>query len=314
MTVQNPTKSQIQKFIQNYPIGELVSFRRLTKGFANKLYHLKTTKGDYILKLAVRNNPYRVRYEMDLLNFIKNLPTPKLIKSRSGHYLKNLSGHKTMIYHYLSGAQKINFSPAMLKQVGEFLGKLHQQTKNFHSPVKRLEFYNISPTKFRSMINTTKSVREQKIGQAIVYVEQNMPKYFLPKSLPQGAMHIDLKPENTLFNGQRLTGVVDFDNSYNGPLLLDLAKALVWFGTSQAKFVAKKAGLILAGYSKHIKLNRQEKNNLAKAIHLAFLNHFLVDAWLYAQKKMNIPKHYVIWEIDNLIKAERNIKIDNLNV
>jgi len=301
-------KKDIKKFFANYNVGEILSYQRIKKGFANVVVGVKTTKGKYILKIAVRNNPDRVKYEVDLLDFIKGLPTPRPIKTKGGKLLINYNPqNRAFIYPYLSGHQLKRFNKSMLKQVGGFLAKMHLQTKNFKSSVKRLEFYNIDKKHFREMIKVSRRLKDKEMQKWVSYLENNLLQYLLPKSLSQGAMHIDFKPENALFTGGKLTGVIDFDNSYNGPLVLDLANTMMWFCSKDGKFDLDNAFVIYQGYKQIRKPTKQEKECLFEALHFAFFSHMMVDFYYLALDKL--PLWYIKWGMANLCETEKNLNL-----
>ncbi|PIR82998.1 hypothetical protein COU19_02955 [Candidatus Kaiserbacteria bacterium CG10_big_fil_rev_8_21_14_0_10_56_12] len=125
-------------------------------------------------------------------------------------------------------------------------------------------------------------------------------------------MHIDLKPENTLFVRGRLSGVVDFDNPYTGPLILDLANTLMWFCSSKGVFdVARARTICRAFVSKRIP-TPAEKAALFDAYHYAVLSHVLMDIYLEYSKdypSIRIPESYMLWGVDNLLSAEQRFPL-----
>lgn len=298
--------------LKKYGVRGVRSIERLKEGFANRLYQVTTkNQGSYVLKIVIRNNPKRVQYEVTLLNFLQDLPTPKPMLALDGTYLKDYGKNKVMLYPFLPGTQQQRFSKKMLYQIGEFLGKLHLQTRRFRSNTKRIEYYSLSPQGITHMKKQiAKSLQDKEILAANEYMAKHIPKHLLPPNLPSGAMHIDLKPENTLFLRGKLTGVVDFDNSYNGPLVLDLAKAMQWFATKNGTFYIKRARLIYQGYITQRKLSKLEEQWLFSAIHFSFLSHVFVDTYYLAKHEMGLPKRYIIWLIKNMIRAEKHFALD----
>ena len=142
------TKETLERHLEKYSsLGKLLSYKKFEKGVANYVYKIKTTKGVFTLKISIRNNPHRIKYEIELLNKIKNLPTPKPIKARNGKYLVMYKNHQTFLYPYLSGQESKNINKEMICNVGKFLGKLHLQTKNFTSKIKRVKLYAITLNK-----------------------------------------------------------------------------------------------------------------------------------------------------------------------
>ena len=47
----NLNEGQIIDFLKLYDIGELISFSEITEGIENSNFHLKTSKGNYILTI-----------------------------------------------------------------------------------------------------------------------------------------------------------------------------------------------------------------------------------------------------------------------
>ncbi len=307
------TKKKLESILKkHYAIGFLISFERMKKGLGNVLYRVRTTRGDFTLKIAMRNNPIRVRYEIELLEHLTKLPVPHLIKTKAGGYFFSYGKYKSFMYAFLPGAHASEITPAMLREVGTFLGKLHLQTKGFTSRVPRMRFYDITSKNIAVVMRDSRKVQNPKLRDAAEYMGKELLKYRLPKKLPEGAMHIDVKPENTLFKNGHLSGVVDFDNSYNGPLVLDLANTLMWYCSRQGVFDMKKARIIYRAYAKVRKLSHTERNALFDTLHYAFLTHVLADIYLEFSKDypmIRIPESYMLWEVDNLLASQQNLKI-----
>lgn len=302
-------KASIEKFLTNYDIGKLVSFKHVKKGFANRVFYIKTTQGEYILKIAVRNNPNnRFKYEVDLLEHLKGrgLPVPKIIRSKKNKLFLRYQGHGAFIYEYLPGKQLEKFSSVMFREIGTTVAKIHLTTAKFESPVKRMELYNVYPALFKRQVALSRKTKDKKILGAIDYFEQELPKYFLPKFLPQGAMHIDVKPENTLFKNGHLSGLVDFDNSYNGPLVFDLAHTLMWFCARKGNFDFAKTKIVYDAYNRVRHLNKAERDNMSRALHYSCLSHSFIDVYFQIHRK-ELSLEYVYWGIDNLLPAHKHL-------
>jgi homoserine kinase type II len=302
------TKTEIEKHLfEHFNLGKLLSYKKLKKGLANCIYHIKTTKGDFAFKISIRHNSKKINYEIKLLNTIHGLPIPKPIKTKNGKYLFDYKGHKTFIYPFLPGKEEKKFTQEMLFEVGKFLGKLHLQTEGFSSPVRRTNFYGISYQGIKRIVQESRYQKNLKIKKAVFYLKENALKYKLSAGLPLGAMHIDLKPENTLFAKGKLAGVVDFDNSYNGPLIFDLADTLAWFCSKKGNFNINEAKKIYQGYKSVRKLTTKEQQTLFDALHKVLCAIVLCGIDYLNHKKL--PEKYIIWLIDNLLETEKNLKL-----
>jgi len=302
------TKTEIEDHIlKNFNIGKLLSYKKIKKGLANCIYYIKTTKGDFAFKIAIRHNSNKIYYEIKLLNSIHGLPIPKPIKTKDDKYIFDYKGHRTLVYPFLPGKEEEKFTKNMFFEVGKFLGKLHLQTEGFIPPVKRTDFYNTSLKRIKRVVKESRHQKNIKIQKAVSYLKENTLKYKLPAGLPNGAMHIDFKPENTLFIKGKLTGVVDFDNSYNGPLIFDLADTLAWFCSKNGKFDMNGAKIIYQGYKSVRKLTTQEHQALFDALHRAFCAIVLCGIDYLNHK--NLPEKYIVWAVDNLLETQKNLKI-----
>src|SRR5690606_30926795 len=104
-----------------------------------------------------------------------------------------------------------------------------------------------------------------------------------PSALPEGVIHADLFPDNVLFLGDRLSGLIDFYFACNDILAYDVAICLnAWCFEPDHAFNVTKAGAFLNAYTRSRKLSEAEQNALpllARGAALRFLLTRLVD-WL----------------------------------
>ena len=113
--------------------------------------------------------------------------------------------------------------------------------------------------------------------------------------MPTGIIHADLFPNNTLFVGDTLSGVIDFYFAANDSLAYDLAICLnAWCFESDFSFNMTKGRALIAGYRAKRALNRAEIDALpvlCRGAALRFLLTRLVD-WL------NVPPGALVRPLD----------------
>jgi len=307
------TKQELERHLaQHYELGKLHSYSKMKKGLGNALYRIRTTTGDYTFKIAIRNNPVRVGYEIELLRHVKHLPIPQPVRAKDGTYLRDFKGYKSFLYPFLPGIERKRFTDTMLRGVGTFLGKLHLQTRGFSSKIPRIEYYDMPSKNLTKILKDASKEKHPVLAEAIAYAGVQLLSYELPKNLPRGAMHIDLKPENALFRNGRLSGVVDFDNSYTGPLLLDLANTLMWWCSHNGRFDFRKARIIYKAYTKERPLSGAERAAFFTVFHYNILSHFIVNPYVHHSKDfptLRIPQDYMLWEVKHLLATQRNLHI-----
>jgi len=104
-----------------------------------------------------------------------------------------------------------------------------------------------------------------------------------PNALPEGVIHADLFPDNVLFLGEALSGLIDFYFACNDALAYDLAVCLnAWCFEPNASFNVTKGMALINGYEKVRRLSSAEVEALpilARGAALRFMLTRLVD-WL----------------------------------
>ncbi|MCD4760265.1 homoserine kinase, partial [bacterium] len=255
-------KTKISQFLTNYDIGDLLKFTEIKEGLINKIFLIETRQGKFILKIAIEHSPEMVNYEIELLNHLQDLPVPKPIQTKHKKYVADYDNFKAFIYEYLPGEHVTDISTSILKSISQFLANMHRQTEDFISSVKKYETLSFSEKSIKEIINRSKNIKDKASLEALKYIEENIFKYLPSADLPQGAIHVDIKSENLLFKKNELTGVVDFDNAFDGPLILDLAVAFKWFCFRQGEFQIKDARIFCRTYQKIRPLTSLEKQSL----------------------------------------------------
>jgi homoserine kinase type II len=297
-------------FLNNYNLGKITKIQPIKRGLMNKIFYVKTEKGHFALKVAFQNNEkIKLQYEIDLLNFLKNLPIPKPIRQKNNEYISLLGKNQSFLMTFLSGKHREIITNENLKGIGFFLGEMHQQTKNFSSLTKRAMTLDHSLNSLHKIYRYCTKIKDKEIKVALEYIKSNINFYLPPKEgLVYGAIHSDLKPENCLFKNSKLSGVVDFDNSYNAPLIIDLANTIMWFCADKRGLNIGRSKLLVAAYSKKRKLNKIESKYLPLAVHFVYLRNVLRAIEYYA--KGRVSKSWVLWALKDILSLEK--KLPNL--
>lgn len=305
------TKTQLKQFLRNYDLGGLIAFQNIELGLMNKIFLLQAEKGNFILKILQQNNRGNlIDYELDLLNYLHDLPTPRPIALKNGKYSSRLGNNKAFLMTLLPGKHKKIITDYDLKDIGMFLAKLHNQTANFKSRIRRLETLSYSTVSLLEKFQKCRKIKDERIVPVLGYVKNNINNCLPPPHLPCGAIHSDLKPENCLFQKGKLTGVVDFDNSYIAPLVIDLANTMIWFCARGRRFDMEKAEIIAEAYQDSRRLDAAEKAYLPSAIHFVYLRNLLRGFEYFSLGKLK--KEFIYWAIDEFWEAEQKLPINVL--
>ena len=224
-----------KKICRDFNLGRLEDIAEIKKGLINKKYLLSTSENKFVLRISLRRAAKDLKFEVDLLNHLKNLPTPQLIKNKNSGYIGRVGENPFIIYRYISGQTVKNISMDLIRQLALFQAEFHRQGERFISRVKREPNYNLPPAKVQRM---SKLIEKKFKGESLKKFQEIKKEILairLPKNLPEGPIHVDIKPENTIIRSGKIKGILDFDNSYRGTLLVDIGKTLMWYCTENKK-------------------------------------------------------------------------------
>ncbi|MBF0369273.1 MAG: homoserine kinase [Magnetococcales bacterium] len=272
------TPEDLTHWLPRFDIGQLHRLEGISDGVVNTNYRLLTDQGKYILTLV--EDPREARglpYSTFLLSHLakRHIPCPLPVADRKGIVLQQLKERPTLIVTLLPGRSPQTPTPRQCHTLGEMLAKLHQAGRDF--PKQRPNpmgdgmltriFAQLQPLLEKQDPATAALLQEEMVA---------MTKEFAAKSLPMGVCHADLFPDNTLFEGDRLTGVIDFHYSCQERWVLDLAITLnAWCLNDQGEPDQHRLGALWEGYRTLRPLEPQEMAALNLALRAAALRFSL---------------------------------------
>ena len=263
-----------------WPFGSIRSIERYEHGAINDTFHVTNETGEYSVRVYRHHALSDVQFEVALLEHLRGLPVPKIVPI-NGSNIWNINGQYAIVYEYIPGEHLNELTAEQLNEVGRFLAHFHTRGQGFSWQGARHEFYRFTPSRMNSIMALCeqKNIGYNDILQAI---KKDVEKHQLASDLPAGPIHVDVKPQNVLYQDGKLRGVLDFDNAYIGPYVLDLAKSMVWFGLDNNSFDMQRAAEVYAGYISIRPLAKLEYKELYKALKFAFASHILADFEMYA--------------------------------
>ena len=267
--------SEIREILKKYDVGELKK-KKLIYDFFNYIYKIKTTKGNFIFKIMRFDSKKNLDSELRILNVLsKEIPHSLPIKSRDGRFYLNWKLHQVLIAPFLDGKpEKIghNLPETALRELGRYCALIHK-TRNING-IKKKNLYSYLKAFFDRF---DKNSREVKLAKKIFRILEK--SRFNEVSLPSGLIHGDLHTENILVKNGSLTYVMDFEDSYVGDFVNDLA--LIVIDTcvdGNGKLSRKRLSKLLSSYEKIRKLTKLERKYLRGSMLLIgiYALHFLM--------------------------------------
>ncbi len=286
---------ELQAFLSDYDLGELVAFKGIAEGVENSNFLLETERGPFILTLyEKRVNPADLPFFLNLMEHLAecgiNCPLP--VHDRDGRVLKQLAGRPAAIVTFLRGISVRRPKVAHCALIGRALAELHKAAEGFG--MHRVN--TLSLQGWRALFDTFADKADLIAAgfSAELADELEVLEDAWPTNLPAGIIHGDLFPDNVFFLDARVSGIIDFYFACRDTLAYDLAICLnAWCFEHDVSFNVTKGRALIDGYSAVRPLSAAELNALPLLSRGAALRFLLTRAydWLHTpQNALVRPK------------------------
>jgi homoserine kinase type II len=273
---------ELAEFLIAYDIGELLSYKGIAEGVENSNFLLHTTAGSFFLTLyekrvALADLPFFLGLMGHLAS--RGIVCPQPVKTRSGETLGTLAGRPAAIIDFLEGVWPRKPNAAHCAAVGQALAKMHLAGRDFQ--MTRANALSVSGWRPLFDQAAPRADTLQHGLRRLMSDELDHLEKAWPKNLPEGVIHADAFPDNVLFLGERLSGLIDFYFACNDILVYDIAICLnAWCFEADHSFNVTKARAFLNAYGRERKLSDAEQDALpllARGAALRILLTRLVD-------------------------------------
>jgi homoserine kinase type II len=242
--------ASLNAFLAAYDIGRALSLQGITEGVENSNFVLITERGRYILTLYERRvDPADLPFFLGLMDHLaaKGVPCPTPVHGRDGEALRHLCGRPAAVVSYLEGVSPRRVLPAHCAALGKALARLHLAGAGFAKTRPNA----LSVPGWRSLFEACRAGADRVLDGLEAEIDQELAEleHAWPAALPRGIIHADLFPDNAFFQGDRLTGIIDFYFACVDLIAYDLAVCLnAWCFEPDGAFNITKARQMLAAY------------------------------------------------------------------
>ncbi len=221
MSVFTPvSESELRAFLAQYDQGELRDYRGIEEGIENSNFFVSTTAGEFVLTLFERTPAADLPYFLGVMEHLSaaGIPSARPMHGRDGAVLRELNGRAAALVERLDGRGAMQPSPAQCAALGQTLARMHRAGADFdgHRPNCR------GPAWWRGCAEALQGHLPQ-AQQRLLDEEIAHQAAVDDAGLPGGVIHADLFRDNALFDGERLSGLIDFYYACNDSWLYDLA-------------------------------------------------------------------------------------------
>jgi homoserine kinase type II len=254
------TEGDLKRFLQEYDVGELTSYKGIAEGVENSNFLLHTTRDPLILTL------YEKRVEKNDLPFFlglmqhlasRGLSCPLPLPRRDGELLGELSGRPAALISFLEGMWLRKPEARHCREVGVALAHMHLAGEGF--PIHRanalsLDGWKTLWAKSADRANEVETGLQDEISSELEFLGKNWPN-----DLPAGVIHADLFQDNVFFLGDALSGLIDFYFACNDLLAYDVSICLnAWCFEKDGAYNLTKGAALLEGYQSVRPLSDEE--------------------------------------------------------
>lgn len=278
------SSTELDRIVSQYPIGTALKLEEIPGGFGNSNFKLTTTQGEFLLKICDEKDSAELNMQIALLQHLHQYAysTVYPIATKNQEQLTHETFGSVMIYPFLQGEQPPS-STNTLAQLGEALAKLH-----CIPPIDGLPRFAMG---ISQMIPFFEEVQDTQFAThpfvELLKSELESMEPHLNASLPMGLLHGDLFLDNTLFDGDQLVAILDFEEGCYDTLLIDVGMTLIGCCyTPQHQLNLEAAQRFLDAYNALRPLTESEWKHLDNFVHYAALS---IAFWRFRQFNIRRP-------------------------
>ena len=249
----------LERFLEQYDIGAPLSFKGIAEGIENSNFYLQTDRGAFILTLyekrvAEEDLPFFLGLMEHLAERGVHCPLP--VKTRDGRSLVTLNRRNAAIVTFLTGIGLRRPDAAHCAAAATAMAGLHKAGEGF--ALSRANA--LGPKGWRPLaeaIHGADSIEEGLTAMINTSLEELVAQW--PSGLPSGVIHADYFPDNVLFVGNLVGGVIDFYFACNDAFVYDLAIMLnSWCFELDGSFNITKGQAVINAYRQQRPLSEAE--------------------------------------------------------
>lgn len=254
------------QILSGYELGAYTCSEPISAGTVQTNYLIHTSCGKFMFRYYENRSKESVLFESDLLAYLKkyNYPCPKPLQDKKGDCVGLFQGKPFMILTFINGHHIEQLGENHKEQLIQKVAELQLLTRDYHPRYKSYRWnYNTE------LCQTLASAEAHKIDtddarQKLTWLENQLSRLDLPKSLPKGICHCDFHFSNLLFQEGQFVGLIDFDDANYTYLLFDLVCLIdSWAWPYQSDILdLAQAREIAKAYQKHRPLSVIEERHI----------------------------------------------------
>lgn len=225
------THENISHILEDYSLGRLLSFEGIAAGIENSNFFIDTEQGRFVLTVFERMNEQELPYFMRLMRHLaaKGLSCPDVLRRRDNSLLFDVQDEGQAkwgcIVSCLLGKTLDSLNDVQLYASGQALAQLHLAGESFVEKRDNPTGMGWLEEHVGKVVQGT-SENYGDVAADLLREELENQRLQSWDGLPQGVIHGDLFADNILFDGDKVSGVIDFYYAHTAPWVMDIAITL----------------------------------------------------------------------------------------
>ena len=211
---------ELRVWLANYSLGSLTDLQGITAGIENTNYFVTTSQGRYVLTLFEKLKADELPFYLNLMAHLAEhgIPCPHPIASRTNDYLGELNGKPAALVSFLPGKDLAEVRAAHCGRVGALLAGVHLAGQSYGATIQNPR----GPRWWTAVMPEILPFLAADDAAMLREEVRFQSSHRLP-DLPRGPIHADLFRDNVLFQGDAVSGIIDFYFACTDALLYDVA-------------------------------------------------------------------------------------------
>lgn len=218
--------------LENYNLVETSPIKLLRESNDNIVLVIGR-KDKKILRISKRLPVADIKFEYEAVNHLAEggIPVPKWLKTKTGNFYTLIDGQVSVLFDFLEGhhIELDQDHPPTLTQAynaGKGLGRISRTASGFVSTSPRTR--NVFSELERAIALSAVFAKQFEGGKAFIEQVKEAISFAQGHHEIKGFIHNDYRSSNVFFDtNDEFIGIIDFDWSCIGPIIKDLALAIV---------------------------------------------------------------------------------------
>lgn len=280
---------EAEEILQLYGRRNVLKLTPLSLGISNSNYRVDLKDETVLLKISNDKNQLQLSDEQAILLYLNQCGYPYSLKPfalESGELVYNYGPYFGVLYPFVQGIPP-GPSDYTCKEVGNALARLHSLSHDQNILIKLRPHESVG-FGAQEILNYSKSSKcPDDYREAFNHFFPDQLEEFIATPFEKGIIHGDLYYDNTLFNNNHLSTVLDFEQAGLGEYILDLGISLSGTCLEKGRVITPLVNSYLEGYEAIRPLKPQELKFLDHAIILGLMSISLWRIKRFKERDLN---------------------------